>query len=164
MYEQSFRTPMIIRYPGEIKAGSVNDKMVMNLDFAPTFLDYAGIAKPADMQGESFRQLVSGKSGEWRDAVYYHYYEYPAEHMVKRHYGISTERYKLMHFYYDIDEWELYDLKADPQEMTNVYAKPEYASIQADLHKRLEDLRKKYGDSDELNQQYLKSFLESRKK
>ena len=164
MYEQSFRTPLLIRYPREIKPGTLNEKLVMNLDFAPTFLDYAGIAKPQDMQGESFRQLVAGKSSVWRDAAYYHYYEFPAEHMVKRHYGISTERYKLIHFYYDIDEWELYDLKADPQEMTNLYGKPEVASIQADLHLKLEELRKKYGDSDELNQQYLKSYLESRKK
>lgn len=163
MYEQSFRTPLLIRYPREIKPGTVNEKLVMNLDFAPTFLDYAGITKPQDMQGESFRQLVAGKSSVWRDAAYYHYYEFPAEHMVKRHYGISTERYKLIHFYYDIDEWELYDLKADPQEMTNLYGKPEVASIQADLHKKLEELRKKYGDSDELNHQYLNSFLEKRK-
>jgi arylsulfatase A-like enzyme len=162
MYEQSLRTPMIIRYPKEIKPGQVNDKMVMNLDFAPSFLDYAGIQKPAEMQGESFRNLVAGKTQEWRDAVYYHYYEFPAEHMVKRHYGIRTEQYKLIHFYYDIDEWELYDLKADPQEMTNLYGKPEYAAIQAGLHKKLDELRLKYGDSDELSQKYLKSFLEKK--
>jgi arylsulfatase A-like enzyme len=162
MYEQSLRTPMIIRYPKEIKPGQKSDKMVMNLDFAPSFLDYAGIQKPADMQGESFRNLVAGKTKEWRDAVYYHYYEFPAEHMVKRHYGIRTEQYKLIHFYYDIDEWELYDLKADPQEMTNLYGKPEYAAIQAGLHKKLDELRLKYGDSDELSQKYLKSFLEKR--
>ena len=82
---------------------------------------------------------------------------------MKRHYGIRTEQYKLIHFYYDIDEWELYDLKADPQEMTNLYGKPEYATIQAGLHKRLDELRLKYGDSDELSQKYLKSFLEKRK-
>jgi arylsulfatase A-like enzyme len=163
MYEQSLRTPLIIRYPKEIKPGSINDNLVMNLDFAPTFLDYAGIPKPGDMQGESFRTLVSGKTNQWRDAVYYHYYEFPAEHMVKRHYGIRTDQYKLIHFYYDIDEWELYDLKADPQEMTNVYGKPEYAAIQAQLHQKLDELRKKYGDSDELSQKYLKSFLEQRK-
>jgi arylsulfatase A-like enzyme len=162
MYEQSLRTPMIIRYPKEIKPGQVNDKMVMNLDFAPSFLDYAGIQKPADMQGESFRKLVAGKTKVWRDAIYYHYYEFPAEHMVKRHYGIRTEQYKLIHFYYDIDEWELYDLKADPQEMSNLYGKPEYAAVQVQLHKKLEELRLKYGDSDELSQKYLKSFLEKK--
>jgi arylsulfatase A-like enzyme len=163
MYEESLRTPLIIRYPKEIKAGSVNDKLVMNLDFAPSFLDYAGIQKPTDMQGESFRKLVAGKTKEWRDAVYYHYYEFPAEHMVKRHYGIRTERYKLIHFYYDIDEWELYDLQTDPNEMKSVYDDPAYAEIQANLHKKLVELRAQYGDSDELTQQYLKSFLEQRK-
>jgi arylsulfatase A-like enzyme len=162
MYEQSLRTPMIIRYPKEIKPGQVSDKMVMNLDFAPSFLDYAGIQKPADMQGESFRKLLAGKTKEWRDAVYYHYYEFPAEHMVKRHYGIRTEQYKLIHFYYDIDEWELYDLKTDPEEMTNLYGKPEYADIQVGLHKKLDELRSKYGDSDESAQKYLKSFLEKK--
>ena len=98
MYEESFRTPLLMRYPKEIKPGTKIDKLVQNLDFAPTFLDYAGIKIPEDMQGESFRRLVSGETGEWRDAVYYTYYEYPSVHMVKRHYGLATERYKLMHF------------------------------------------------------------------
>jgi arylsulfatase A-like enzyme len=84
---------------------------VQNLDFAPTMLDYAQVKIPADMQGESFKDLVSMKTKKWRDAIYYTYYEYPSIHMVKRHYGIKTERYKLIHFYYDIDEWELYDLQ-----------------------------------------------------
>jgi len=117
MYEESFRTPMVMRFPKEIKPGTSINKLVQNLDFAPTFLDYAGVEIPKDIQGESFRKLVSGETGEWRDAVYYTYYEYPSVHMVKRHYGIATERYKLMHFYYDIDEWEMYDLEKDPQEM-----------------------------------------------
>jgi arylsulfatase A-like enzyme len=160
MYEESFRTPLLIRYPKEIKAGTVIDKLVQNLDFAPTLLDYAGIEVPKDMQGESFRKLVAGKTDQWRDAVYYTYYEYPAEHMVKRHYGISTDRYKLIHFYYDVDEWEMYDLKADPKEMSNIYDNPAYAEVRKNLHKRLEELRTQYGDSDELNDRYLKQFLE----
>jgi arylsulfatase A-like enzyme len=155
MYEESFRTPLLMRYPKEIKPGTKIDKLVQNLDFAPTFLDYAGIAIPKEIQGESFRNLVAGKTSEWRDAVYYTYYEYPSVHMVKRHYGIATERYKLMHFYYDIDEWELYDLEKDPSEMQNVYNDPAYADIQKELHVRLEELRTKYGDSDELNQKYI---------
>ena len=155
MYEESFRTPLLIRYPKEIKAGTTINKLVQNLDFAPTFLDYAGIEIPKDIQGESFRRLVSGETGEWRDAVYYTYYEYPSVHMVKRHYGIATERYKLMHFYYDIDEWELYDLEKDPKEVRNVYNDPAYADVQKDLHARMEELRKKYGDSDELNQKFI---------
>ena len=126
MYEESFRTPLLMRYPKEIKAGTVIDKMVQNLDFAPTFLDYAGVEISKDIQGESFRQLVNGEVSEWRDAIYYTYYEFPGEHHVKRHYGVRTDRYKLIHFYYDIDVWELYDLEADPSEMNNIYDNPKY--------------------------------------
>ena len=159
MYKESFRTPLLVRFPEEIKPGTKIDKLVQNLDFAPTFLDYCGVQIPSDMQGDSFRNLVSGKTGEWRDAVYYTYYEYPSIHMVKRHYGIATERYKLIHFYYDIDEWELYDLQKDPDEMHNVYNDPAYADVQKDLHKRLDELRTKYGDSDELDKRYLDDYL-----
>lgn len=155
MYEESFRTPLLIRYPKEIKAGTTINKLVQNLDFAPTFLDYAGVTIPSDIQGESFRKLVSGETGEWRDAVYYTYYEYPSVHMVKRHYGIATERYKLMHFYYDVDEWEMYDLETDPSEMKSVYNDPAYAEVQKMMHGRLTELRTKYGDSDELNQKFI---------
>ena len=164
MYEESFKTPFLIRYPKEIKPGTRITKLVQNLDFAPTFLDYAGVQIPSDMQGESFRKLVSGKTDKWRDAVYYTYYEYPAEHMVKRHYGIATERYKLMHFYYDIDEWELYDLQKDPHEMKNVYNDPAYAETQKMLHKKLTEIRAKYGDSDANDQKLIKKFLEAMKK
>src|SRR5690606_33337185 len=129
MYEESFRTPLLIRYPKEIKKGTVVNKMVQNLDYAPTLLDYAGVEIPSDMQGLSFRRLLTGDDADWREAVYYTYYEYPSVHMVKRHYGIATDRYKLIHFYYDIDEWELYDLKEDPSEMKNVYDDPAYADI-----------------------------------
>ena len=114
------------------------------------------------MQGKSFRKLVSGKTRKWRDAVYYTYYEYPAEHMVKRHYGVATDRYKLIHFYYDIDEWEMYDLKTDPSEMKNIYDDPEYAKVREYLHERLKELRLEYGDSDELNDKFLKTYLEGR--
>ncbi len=138
---------LLVLYPKEIKAGTTVDKLVQNLDFAPTFLDYACVPKPAEMQGESFRGLASGKDVKnWRDAIYYHYYEYPAEHRVKRHYGIRTERYKLIHFYYDVDEWELYDLEKDPHEMHSVYNDPAYAEVQARLHKQLDGLREKYKD------------------
>ncbi len=163
MYEESFRTPLLVRYPKEIKAGTKIDKLVQNLDFAPTLLDYAGVEIPEEMQGESFRNLASGKTDQWRDAVYYTYYEYPAVHMVKRHYGIATERYKLIHFYYDIDEWELYDLEKDPNEMHNVYTDPTYAEVRQMMHKKLEELRKYYGDSDELNDKYLKEYLNYQK-
>jgi arylsulfatase A-like enzyme len=160
MYEESFRTPLLVRYPKEIKPGTKIDKLVQNLDYAPTLLDYAGIEIPEEMQGESFRKLVAGKTDKWRDAVYYTYYEYPAVHMVKRHYGVATERYKLMHFYYDIDEWEMYDLQKDPMEMKNIYGDTEYAEVQENLHKKLEELRLFYGDSDELNDKFLKAYLD----
>ncbi len=160
MYEESFKTPLLVRYPKEIKPGTKIEKLVQNLDFAPTILDYAGVDIPEDMQGESFRDLVSGKNADWRDAVYYTYYEYPAVHMVKRHYGVATERYKLMHFYYDIDEWEMYDLETDPTEMKNIYDDPDYADVQADLHKKLDELRSYYGDSDENDQKFLKAYLD----
>jgi len=161
MYEESLRTPLLMRYPKEIPTGSVVNQMVQNLDFAPTFLDYAGLPKPNDLQGASFRNLVNQKGGEWRDAIYYTYYEYPSVHMVKRHYGVRTERYKLIHFYYDIDEWEMYDLEEDPSEMNNIYNDPNYAEVQKELHLRLKGLRTKYGDSDELDQMHLKRYLSS---
>jgi len=164
MYEESFRTPLLVRYPKEIKPGTKIDKLVQNLDFAPTFLDYAGIEVPEDMQGESFRDLVSGKTSEWRDAVYYTYYEYPSVHMVKRHYGVATDRYKLMHFYYDIDEWEMYDLETDPSEMKNIYNDPSYTDVQKMMHERLVEMRTKYGDSDENNQKFLKIYLDELEK
>lgn len=159
MYEQSLRTPLLIRYPKEIQPGTEIEELVQNLDFAPTLLDYAGINVPKDMQGESFRKLVSGKSSEWREAAYYTYYEYPSVHMVKRHYGIVTKRYKLIHFYYDIDEWEMYDLKKDPGEMRNIYNDPLYAAVKKELHLELEKLREQYGDSDKLQKLYLNAYL-----
>jgi arylsulfatase A-like enzyme len=100
--------------------------------------------------------LLKGNTAAWhREAVYYHYYEYPAVHMVKRHYGIVTKAYKLVHFYYDVDEWELYDRKKDPQEMKNVYEDPAYASVVANLHKKLNELRLKYKDSPELDKKFI---------
>ena len=149
MYEESLRMPLIIRYPEEIRPG-VSSEMVMNLDFAPSFLDYAGVPAPSDMQGQSMRRILHGdKPGDWRQSIYYHYYEYPAEHSVKRHYGIRNRRYKLIHFYFDIDAWELYDLETDPHELVNVYDNPSYAPTVAELKGELERLRKRYGDTDE---------------
>ncbi|RAV27798.1 sulfatase family protein [Sinomicrobium soli] len=160
MYEQSLRTPLLMRYPKEIAPGTVIDELVQNLDFAPTLLDYADVEAPGDMQGESFRKLAGGKTGEWRDAIYYTYYEYPSVHMVKRHYGVATKRYKLMHFYYDIDEWEMYDLEEDPEEMHNIYNDPRYATVREELHEKLKELRRQYGDSDKLQNRYLKTYLQ----
>ncbi|TKG97125.1 DUF4976 domain-containing protein [Puteibacter caeruleilacunae] len=153
MYEQSHRTPLLMRVPGQ-KGGKKIDELVMNLDFASTFLDYAGVDIPADIQGESLKPLLSGKHADWRDAVYYHYYEYPAVHQVKRHYGIRTERYKLIHFYHDVDEWELYDLKKDPMEMNNIY--DEQPELAEKLKKQLEELQEKYDDHTHTDRAYLK--------
>jgi len=144
MYEESLKTPLLIRYPGHIDKGWVCDKIVQNLDFAETILDYAGVTIPKDMQGISMKPLLEKKVSKIRDDIYYHYYEFPAEHMVKRHYGIRTERYKLIHFYYDCDEWELYDLKKDPKEMNNIYSNPAYQTVITTLKKRLEEMRKQY--------------------
>ena len=147
MYEESLRMPLMVRYPKEVEAGAVSKDIVLNLDFGPTFLDYAGIETPADMQGESMRAVLKGETpGSWRKAMYYHYYEYPAVHSVKRHYGVRNKRYKLIHFYNDIDEWELYDLKEDPQEMKNIYGDPKSAKIVARLKGQLKRLRAKYKD------------------
>jgi len=148
MYEHSLRMPLLVRHPKEIKAGSINDDIVLNLDFAPTFLDLAGVAAPIDMQGCSLRPLVQGNTPQnWRTSMYYHYYEYPAVHMVKRHYGVRTKRYKLIHFYYDIDAWELYDLEKDPNELNNVYDDAAYADVVKQLKAQLEQLRNQYKDT-----------------
>lgn len=165
IYDQSFKTPLIVRWPNTVKPGSVEDEMVQNLDFAPTLLEAAGIEVPADMQGESLMPLLRGEKEKWdRDAVYYQYYEYPSVHMVKRHYGIVTKAYKLVHFYYDVDEWELYDRLKDPNEMNNVYDDPDYADIVVELKQKLTELRKQYKDSPELDQKYIDIYEEGKVK
>lgn len=159
IYDESFKTPLLIRWPNVITAGTTNDEMVQNLDFAQTLLEAAQITAPDDMQGESLIPLLKGDTASWtREAVYYQYYEYPGPHMVKRHYGIVTKDYKLVHFYYDIDEWELYDRKKDQQEMTNVYNDPAYAEIVTKLHQELKELRTKYKDSPELDEKYIQIY------
>ncbi len=148
MYEESFRTPLLVRWPGKIKAGSVNTDFAMNLDFAETFLDIAGVAVPSDMQGKSLVPLLKGKTPEtWRKSMLYHYYEYPGPHSVRRHYGVRTERYKLIHYYEpEVNEWELFDLEKDPKELHSLYSDPEYAEIVTELKRELKRLREKYRD------------------
>ncbi len=158
IYNESFKTPLLVRWPGVISPRSTNTQMVQNLDFAQTFLDAAGIQAPSDMQGESLLPLFKGQNEGFRDAVYYHYYEYPSVHMVKRHYGIVNEDYKLVHFYYDVDEWELYDRKKDLNEMENVYHDPEYKDVVADLTKQLAEMRVHYKDSPELDSMYIEKY------
>jgi arylsulfatase A-like enzyme len=146
MYNESFRTPMVIRYPAKITPKQQVDRFTLNLDIAPTLLDYAGIPIPADMQGASMRPLLQKeKVANWRNEIYYHYYE--LSFGLTRHYGIYTGRYKLMHFYHPIDAWELYDLKKDKQEMNNLYNDPKYSKIVADLKVRLRNLQLQYKDS-----------------
>ena len=146
MYEESFRTPLMVRWPGKVKPGSVNTDMVMNLDFAQTFLDIAGADQPEDMQGASIKPVLAGKTpDDWRKSVYYHYYEFPGAHSVAKHNGVRTERYKLINFY-ENQEWELFDLKEDPNELTSVYDNPAYAEIRKDLEVELKRLQEFYKD------------------
>lgn len=159
MYNESFRTPLLIKWPNKITPGITENEMVQNLDFAQTFLEMAGAKIPKDMQGKSLVPLLTGKKEKWdRDAVYYHYYEYPAEHAVKRHYGIATKEYKLMHFYHDIDAWELYDRANDPNELHNVYNDPAYAPVVEMMKSKLKQLRVKYKDSEKLDNYYIQIY------
>jgi len=161
IYNESFKTPLLMKWPGKIAPGSVSDEMVQNLDFAETLLEAAKVEVPDDMQGESLMPLLLGDTAAWtRDAVYYQYYEYPGFHMVKRHYGIVTKEYKLVHFYYDIDEWELYDRKKDPLELNSVYDDPAYADVVTTMKQKLKDIRMKYKDSDELDQHFIELYKE----
>ncbi|CAN5183188.1 sulfatase [soil metagenome] len=143
MYEESFRTPMVMRYPGVVKPGTINDDLVMNLDIAPTVLQAAGVALPNDMQGKSFLPLLTNKNVKGRAAMYYHYYE-NGEHSVSPHFGIRTKRYKLIRFYERVNSWEFYDLQKDPNEMNNVFGKKGYEKITADLRKQLDKLIAQY--------------------
>ena len=145
MYEESMRTPLVMRLPsGFTRRGDINE-MVQNIDYAPTFLELAGVTPKEDIQGVSLLPLLKAEGvKDWRKSLYYHFYEYPAEHMVKRHYGVRTERYKLIHFYDDINEWELYDLASDPHEINNLYGTPGMESIEDDLKNELELLKQQY--------------------
>jgi arylsulfatase A-like enzyme len=148
MYEESFRTPLLMRLPkGYEKRGDVS-QLVQNIDYAATFLDMAGIPVPKEMHGLSMKNILLGKEAEWRDALYYHYYEFPNEHMVKKHYGVRTDRYKLIHFYDDIDVWELYDIQEDPAEMNNLIEHEEYQVLIEELRSRLMQLRAQYNVPD----------------
>lgn len=159
MYNESFKTPLLIKWPNKITPGTTEDELVQNLDFAQTFLEVAGVRAPKDMQGKSLVPLLTGNKETWdREAVYYHYYEFPAEHAVKRHYGIATKDYKFIHFYYDVDEWELYDRKKDPQEMNNVYNNSEYAEVVKEMKRILEETRIKYKDSETIDNHYIELY------
>lgn len=149
MYEESLRTPLLIRYPESVPAGSRISAMALNLDLAPTLLEFAGAPVPEDMQGRSLKPwLEGGKARRWRQSIYYHYYEYPhGWHLVRPHYGIRTERYKLIHFYNDPAYWELYDLGQDPNELNNLYGKPGYSKLTRKLKKQLAELQEQFEDN-----------------
>jgi arylsulfatase A-like enzyme len=149
MYEESLKTPLLVRWPGVVKPGTVRDEIVSNLDYAETFLSIAGVKVPNDMQGESIEPLLRGKRvRDWRKDFYYHYYENPGGHNVAKHYGITDGRYKLIHFYSlegeDINDWELFDLQKDPEELNSVYGQPAYAKVQKEKLTQLKNLREQY--------------------
>jgi len=149
MYEESLKTPLLVRWPGKVEPGSVNEDIVSNLDFAETFLDIAGVDVPENMQGRSIVPILKGETpDDWRESFYYHYYEFPGAHSVARHYGVTNGEYKLIHFYgpshiegEEYDDWELYDLKSDPNELNSVYGEPGYSRIQNEMHMELKRLR-----------------------
>jgi arylsulfatase A-like enzyme len=145
IYDESLRMPFIMKYPGVIKPGSENKDILTNIDFAPTLLDIAGIKPTSTMQGKSFKSMLDGTPNpEWRQSMYYHYYEFPFWHHVQPHYGIRTQRYTLAHFYYNIDKWELYDNQKDPDQMNNVINDPRYTATVADLKSQIKKLQKEY--------------------
>lgn len=147
MYEESLRMPLIVKWPGVINPGAVNHNMVQNIDFSATFLDAGGIKIPSDIQGKSLVPLLKGQPVKnWRDIVYYHYLAYPDWHMVRPHYGIRSERYKLIH-HYSVDEWELFDLEKDPDEMVNIISNPDYAQIVEEMGRKLAAERMAVGDT-----------------
>jgi arylsulfatase A-like enzyme len=143
IFEESLRTPLLIRWPGKVKPGSSSKAIVSNIDFASTLLEAAGQRIPGDIQGRSLVPILTGNPpDDWRKSFYYHYYEYPGPHSVRRHYGVVTDRYKLVHFYEpDVNYWELFDLQQDPQEVRSVFGMPEYAAAQKELHTELNRLR-----------------------
>ena len=152
MYEESFRMPFLARWPAVCKPGTVVDALSQNIDFAPTFLDIAGVPVPEEMQGVSMMPLLLGETpSTWRKSLYYHYYMFPAEHSVARHRGVRTDRYKLIH-YYELEEWELFDLENDTMEMVSVYADPAYASVVSDMKQELDRIRAHYDDLDEVSE------------
>ncbi len=145
MYEESFRTPLIIRYPGG-QAGKVSNAFIQNIDFAPTYLDVAGVKAPEEMSGLSLLPVIKKGGKEpckWRKYMYYHYYDLPSEHNVLKHDGVSDKRYKLIHFYggAEGDYSEFYDIRKDPTEMKNLYGEKRYKRRIARLQKQLDKFR-----------------------
>lgn len=170
MYEEAIRMPFVVKYPHVIQPNSDIKDIVSNIDIAPTLLEMAGVDVPDEVQGESFFNILKGeKETDSKQSLYYHYYEYPQWHHVQPHYGLRTDRYKLIHFYYDVDQWEFYDLQNDPNELNNLINSDAYASLIEDLKKELYAQKEKYGNTmtlDELRKITDTNFggLESHKK
>ena len=160
MYEESLRMPLLIRWPKVIRPGTVSDAMVLNVDFAPTLLDAAGLEVPSDMQGRSFVPLLRGETPkDWRTAMYYRYYHYPMHHRVQPHYGVRTGRHKLIYFN-KLDQWELFDLQKDPHELKNVYADPSYAEAVKALKDELYRLKRELKDQDQFEDELPKDDVD----
>lgn len=148
MYEESLRMPFLVRYPAKIKAGTTNKDIITNIDFAPTLLEVAGITPPEEVQGRGFFSNLQGNTpADWTKSMYYHYYEFPFWHHVQPHYGIRNERFKLIHFYYNIDVWEFYDLEKDPNELNNAINEQEYIDIIKDMKMDLTKQMEYYGNN-----------------
>jgi arylsulfatase A-like enzyme len=147
MYEESLHVPLIIRYPGNVKPGSVSDEFVSVLDFAPTFLDYSGTEKYKEFQGESMKPILSGDTPDDRESI--HFYHYFGQFEVPSHYGIRTKDFKLIHFYEAEEEpkWELYDMRNDPKEMVNLSLDTEYGDVFTHMRTLLQEKRKQYEDT-----------------
>jgi len=151
IYEESLRMPFIVRYPKKVQAATVNKDIITNIDFAPTLLDLADISTNVQIQGKSFEPILFGKTPEnWKQEMYYHYYEFPYWHHIQPHYGIRTQKYTLAHFYYNVDIWEVYDLEKDPKQMNNIISDPQYTNVVSNLKNQLSDLMKKYENNKSL--------------
>ncbi len=167
MYEESFRMPLVMKWPGKIKPGTVVNELVQNIDYAPTFLEACGIEIPEEIQGKSLLPIVTKTDDkvDWRDALYYHYYDSPSEHGVAFQEGVRTDRYKLIRFY-ELNQWELYDLKTDKNETKNLYGNPEYSEIQKMMMKKLKEVKNNYDAKYDLKNPHpnVKKQIEKKKK
>ena len=149
MYEESLRMPFLVRWPARIKPGTKSDAMALNIDFAPTFLDVAGLPASSSMQGRSLLPALIGRPpSEWRTSMYYRYYHDPGDHNTRAHYGVRTRTHKLIYFWRD-DQWECYDLQNDPRELNNIHADPASAAIVERLKASLDRLKQEVGDRDQ---------------
>jgi arylsulfatase A-like enzyme len=160
MYEESLRMPLLVRWPQAIKKGTVSDAIVLNVDFAPTMLAAAGETVPGDIQGRSFLPILRGEQpADWRKSMYYRYYHYPMHHQVQPHYGVRTEKHKLIYFN-KLDQWELYDLEKDPREMRNVASDLAYADVLKQLKEELTRLKTELKDENQFEKELPKDGVD----